>query len=234
MSIPPENSLPVLSVVIPVLNEAAVLPSLLATLKRQLACVNFVVEVIFVDGASVDNSAELIRAQGYSCVHSERGRAQQMNAGAAQASAGKIIFLHADSDLADGGLNAVVAALGTKHWGRFDVRISGDAMMFFVIAFCMNWRSRLSGIATGDQGIFVRRASFEKAGGFPNQALMEDIALSVRLRKLSSPACLKLKVCTSGRRWQQRGIWRTIFLMWRLRFTYWLGASPQKLAKRYE
>jgi hypothetical protein len=106
--------------------------------------------------------------------------------------------------------------------------------MFLVIAFCMNWRSRLTGIATGDQGIFVKRAMFEQLGGFPNQALMEDIALSAGLRKLSSPACLALKISTSGRRWEKGGVWKTIFLMWRLRFMYWLGVSPNKLVKRYD
>jgi rSAM/selenodomain-associated transferase 2 len=225
---------PALSVVIPVLNEAPGLALLCSTLRSQLAIAGHGIELIFVDGGSTDGSVETITAQGFPCLRSSRGRAKQMNLGAGAASASYLLFLHADSELPDTALDDVICVLDKELWGRFDVRISGAAKMFGVIAFFINWRSRLSGIATGDQGIFVRRNVFEAVGGFLDQPLMEDIALSARLRKLSAPACLRVKITTSGRRWQRRGIWRTILLMWRLRFMYWLGASPQSLAKRYE
>ncbi|WP_318261550.1 TIGR04283 family arsenosugar biosynthesis glycosyltransferase [Zhongshania marina] len=228
------SSIPALSVVIPVLNEAQVLPELLAVLHQQISNSDYPLEVIFVDGGSTDNSRQLICEQGFDCLQSERGRARQLNVGAAAARADNLLFLHADSSVADGGFEAVLVALENHLWGRFDLRISGNSVMFLVIAFCMNWRSRLTGIATGDQGIFVKRAMFEQLGGFPNQALMEDIALSARLRKLSPPVCLALKISTSGRRWEKGGVWKTIFLMWRLRFMYWLGVSPNKLVKRYD
>lgn len=231
----PEKARPLaLSVVVPVLNEALELPQLCEDLHKQIANTVHSVEVIFVDGGSVDGSPELIAAQGFRCVSSECGRARQMNAGAAVAAGQAILFLHADSELPDTGMDAVITALDARLWGRFDIRISGKAKMFAVIAFFINWRSRLSGIATGDQGIFVRRAAFERVGGFPDQALMEDIAMSAMLRKISAPVCLRLKITTSGRRWERRGIWSTILLMWRLRLLYWLGVSPQSLARRYE
>jgi rSAM/selenodomain-associated transferase 2 len=203
-------------------------------LHRQIADAAHHIELIFVDGGSTDGSVDIILAQGFSCLHSGRGRAKQMNAGAAVATADYLLFLHADCELPDLGMVSVIAALDKQPWGRFDICISGNARMFAVIAFFINWRSRISGIATGDQGIFVRRSIFVGVGGFLDQILMEDIALSATLRKLSAPACLDLKITTSGRRWQRRGIWRTILLMWRLRLMYWLGASPQSLAKRYE
>ena len=231
----PEKARPLaLSVVVPVLNEALELPQLCEDLHKQIANTAHSVEVIFVDGGSVDGSPELIMAQGFRCVSSECGRAKQMNAGAAVAAGPAILFLHADSELPDTGMDAVITALDARLWGRFDISISGKAKMFAVIAFFINWRSRLSGIATGDQGIFVRRAAFERVGGFPDQALMEDIAMSAMLRKISAPVCLCLKMTTSGRRWERRGIWSTILLMWRLRLLYWLGVSPQSLARRYE
>jgi class 3 adenylate cyclase len=126
------------------------------------------------------------------------------------------------------------------HWGRFDVRIvgdgGGDSAMFPVIAALMNLRSRLSGIATGDQAIFVRRALFEQLGGYAEQPLMEDVELCRRLKALpaaGAPACLRERVATSGRRWLSHGVWRTIVLMWRLRWRYWRGASPEQLARLY-
>jgi rSAM/selenodomain-associated transferase 2 len=225
---------PALSVVIPVLNEAPGLTSLCSTLRSQLADTDHSIELIFVDGGSTDGSVETIAGHGFPCLLSGRGRAAQMNLGAAAATANYLLFLHADSDLPDAALDSVISVLDKELWGRFDIHISGDAKMFGVIAFFINWRSRLSGIATGDQGIFVRRSVFNAVGGFLDQTLMEDIALSAALRKLSAPVCLRTKITTSGRRWQHRGIWRTILLMWRLRFMYWRGVSPQSLAKRYE
>jgi len=168
-------------------------------------------------------------------VDAERGRARQMNAGAAAADGEVLLFLHADTQLPADADVAVRAALadGRRAWGRFDVRIAGRAPMLRVVAGLMNLRSRLTGIATGDQAMFVRRQLFQRVGGFPDQPLMEDIELSRRLRALAPPCCLRQRVVTSGRRWETRGVWRTIFLMWRLRWRYWRGESPQALAEAY-
>ena len=160
-----------------------------------------------------------------------------MNAGAAQARADVLLFLHADTRLPPLAdvlvLQAVQRSDKGACWGRFDVRIEGRPRMLRVVAALMNLRSRASGIATGDQAIFITREAFERVGGFPEQALMEDIEISRRLKRLGRPACLRARVCTSGRRWEQRGVWRTIVLMWRLRWRYWRGESPARLAEAY-
>jgi rSAM/selenodomain-associated transferase 2 len=160
-----------------------------------------------------------------------------MNAGAARARASVLLFLHADTRLPPLAdvlvLQAVQRSDKGACWGRFDVRIEGRPWMLRVVAVLMNLRSRASGIATGDQAIFITRGAFERVGGFPEQALMEDIEISRRLKRLGRPACLRARVCTSGRRWEQRGVWRTIVLMWRLRWRYWRGESPARLAEAY-
>ncbi|HQR99630.1 MULTISPECIES: TIGR04283 family arsenosugar biosynthesis glycosyltransferase [unclassified Polaromonas] len=221
-----------LSVVLPVLNEAAGLGDALhalAPLRARGA------ELIVADGGSSDRSAALATAGGAQLVHAPRGRALQMNAGAAQASGDVLLFLHADTVLPDGADALISEALagGSRVWGRFDVAITGRPPMLKLIAALMNLRSRLTGIATGDQAMFMTRAAFEAVGGFPAQPLMEDIEMSRRLLKLSRPACLNAKVQTSGRRWESRGVWRTVLLMWRLRFAYWRGAAPERLADLY-
>jgi rSAM/selenodomain-associated transferase 2 len=157
-----------------------------------------------------------------------------MNAGAAAARGAVLLFLHADTRLpAQADSQVLRAVAGGACWGRFDVRIEGRPAMLRVVATLMNLRSRLSGIATGDQAIFVTREAFEGVGGFPVQPLMEDIEFSRRLKRLGRPACLRARARTSGRRWEQRGVWRTIFLMWRLRWRYWRGESPARLAEAY-
>jgi rSAM/selenodomain-associated transferase 2 len=160
-----------------------------------------------------------------------------MNAGAARARADVLLFLHADTRLPPLAdvlvLQAVQRSDKGACWGRFDVRIEGRPWMLRVVAVLMNLRSRASGIATGDQAIFITREAFERVGGFPEQVLMEDIEISRRLKRLGRPACLRARVCTSGRRWEQRGVWRTIVLMWRLRWRYWRGESPARLAEAY-
>jgi rSAM/selenodomain-associated transferase 2 len=156
-----------------------------------------------------------------------------MNTGAASAKGAALVFLHADTRLPDDADRTILTALQSQHWGRFDVQISGDQWMLPVIAFFINCRSRLTGIATGDQAIFIRRESFAAIGGFPDQLLMEDIELSKRLNNHSRPACLRTRVVTSGRRWLTGGVWSTIWLMWRLRFAYWRGQAPEQLAKLY-
>ena len=221
-----------LSIIVPMLNEAAALPGLLPQLAhwRTRGC-----EVVLVDGGSTDGSAAMARAAGFTVVEAERGRARQMNAGAAQAGGEVLLFLHADTQLpaeADAAVGVALAG-GRRQWGRFDVRISGRAPMLRVVAALMNLRSRLTGIATGDQAMFVRREVFDGIGGFPLQPLMEDIELSCRLLRRTRPACLRARVTTSGRRWEQRGVWRTIVLMWRLRWAYWRGVPAEVLAEAY-
>ena len=219
-----------LAIVVPMLDEAATLPALLVHLAgwRARGC-----EVVLVDGGSRDDSVAMARAAGLRVVVAERGRARQMNAGAQACGGALLLFLHADTRLPEAADAMVRAALAVQAWGRFDVRIDGRPLMLRVVAALMNLRSRLSGIATGDQAIFVRREVFEALGGFPDQPLMEDIELSRRLLRVSRPACLRARVRTSGRRWEQHGVWRTIALMWRLRWAYWRGVPAERLAEAY-
>ncbi len=228
---PTPTDRPFLSIVVPVLNEAATLGAQLAALQELRGRG---AELLLVDGGSSDGTRELARPLVDRLLEAPRGRAVQMNAGA-QASQGEVLlFLHADSRLppaADERLRSALVA--GAAWGRFDVRIDGRHRLLRVVERMMNWRSRLSGIATGDQAIFVRREVFIALGGYPELPLMEDIALSKRLKRLGRPACLRAVVVTSGRRWEQHGVLRTIVLMWRLRASYFLGADPQQLAIRY-
>lgn len=194
-------------------------------------------EVIVVDGGSTDGTPDVCASLADQVLvgpASLRGRARQMNHGAAQASGARLLFLHADTQLPpDVDVLVAQALAGDESWGRFDVRIEGQSRWLPMVAAMMNWRSRATGIATGDQAIFVQRNSFMQVGGFPDQPLMEDIELSRRLRALQAPVCLRQRVVTSGRRWDQRGAWRTIVLMWRLRWMYWRGAPPEQLARLY-
>lgn len=219
-----------LAIVVPMLDEAATLPALLVHLAgwRARGC-----EVVLVDGGSRDDSVEMSRAAGFRVLIAERGRARQMNAGAQACGRALMLFLHADTRLPEAADAMVCAALAVQAWGRFDVHIDGRPRMLRVVAALMNLRSRLSGIATGDQAIFVRRDAFDRIGGFPDQPLMEDVEISRRLRAIGRPACLRARVVTSGRRWDAHGAWRTIRLMWRLRWRYWRGESPQSLAEAY-
>ncbi len=221
-----------LSIIIPTLNEAA---NIGAALTRLQALRAHDIEIIVVDGGSVDATREIAAPLATQLVSCERGRAKQMNAGAKIARGEVLLFLHADSSLptdADAQINRALAQT-PRQWGRFDVAISGEAIMLRVIAWFMNRRSRLTGIATGDQGIFVTRAAFDAVGGFPDQPLMEDVAFSERLLAISKPCCLAARITTSGRRWEQHGVWRTIFLMWRLRWHYWRGADVAALHRLY-
>jgi rSAM/selenodomain-associated transferase 2 len=220
-----------LSIIVPVLNEAAGIEATLralAHLRQQGA------EVIVVDGGSHDDTFHQAQAHASVVLTAPRSRARQMNAGAAKARGEVLLFLHADTQLPPQADRLVLDAIAAGAvWGRFDVRIVGSAWMLRVVAALMNARSRLSGIATGDQALFVRRDTFERIGGFPEQPLMEDIELSKRLRQWARPACLRAQVATSGRRWESRGVWTTILLMWRLRWRYWRGESPERLAEAY-
>jgi len=222
-----------LSVIVPVLNEAAQIEQVL--LRGLAAARSQGVEVIVVDGGSTDDTVQLAAPHADQLLHSTRGRARQMNAGGAAASGDVLLFLHADTLLPEGVFDLLLADMNLtqKVWGRFDVRIAGRSPMFSLIAAMMNLRSRLTGIATGDQAIFVRRTDFEMVGGFLEQDLMEDIEISHRLKRRSRPLCLRGPAITSGRRWEARGVWRTILLMWHLRLLYWLGTPANKLAERY-
>jgi rSAM/selenodomain-associated transferase 2 len=221
-----------LSIIVPMLNEARELPSLLEQLS---SLAREGTETILADGGSNDGCADIAEHAGYMVVRTARGRARQMNAAAALATGDTLLFLHADTRLPQEVKTHITRALADeKHvWGRFDVCISGRPAMLGVISRMMNLRSRLTGIATGDQAIFVTRSAFDSAGGFPDQPLMEDIELSKRLLTLSRPARIAQRVTTSGRRWETRGVWRTIFLMWRLRWDYWRGAPAQRLLEDY-
>ena len=182
------------------------------------------------DGGSSDATARLAAPLADRVIDAPRGRAAQMNKGAAAASGDALLFLHADTRLPPEADRLVGEALRGHAWGRFDVAIDSDDPRLAVIAFFINRRSRLSGIATGDQAIFVRRDAFP---GFAPIALMEDIAFSRAMKQVSPPACLTARVLTSARRWERRGVARTVLLMWRLRYEYWRGADPDELARRY-
>ncbi len=224
-------ALPAVSLIVPVLNEAATLPAALPHLRRwqDQGC-----EVIIVDGGSTDATHRVLQGSGITRLTSSPGRARQQNAGAAAANGNLLVFLHVDTRLPDNAFEAMQTALERGHeWGRFDVDIHGRSIWLPLIAAMMNRRSRLTGIATGDQALFVSRRRFDEVKGFPEQPLMEDIELSRRLRRLAPPACLRERVITSGRRWDQRGALRTIWLMWRLRWRYWRGESPHALARHY-
>lgn len=192
-------------------------------------------EIIVVDGGSTDESRKLADPYVDQLLTSNAGRAQQMNTGAAMAGGDILLFLHIDTLLPEDGLAAITQAVrpDEKVWGRFDVRLSGNQQSFRMIETMMNWRSRLSGIATGDQAIFVARTLFQRVHGFSDIPLMEDVELCRRLKKVRSPICLSQRVITSSRRWEMGGVFKTIILMWRLRLAYWLGADPARLARQY-
>ena len=216
-----------LTVIVPALNEA---PGIVACLERLAPLRARGHEVIVVDGGSSDATPRLAAPHCDRVLQAPRGRAAQMNAGAAAARGDALVFLHADTRLPPEADRLVAEALAAHAWGRFDVAIDSDDPRLAVIAFFINRRSRLTGIATGDQAIFVRRDAFP---GFPPIALMEDVAFSRAMKRVSPPACLASRVVTSARRWERRGVARTVLLMWRLRYDYWRGTDPDELARRY-
>jgi rSAM/selenodomain-associated transferase 2 len=218
------------SIIIPTLNEEKAIEgclSALQTLRKEC-------EIIVVDGDSIDNTRILAAPLADKVITSALGRSKQMNSGARQATRDVLIFLHADTCLPENALQLIQQKLcDSGKWGRFDIQLSGKHFMLKVIAQMMNWRSRLTGIATGDQVIFVTRPAFEEAGHYPEINLMEDITLCKALTKISPPICLKTKVISSGRRWELNGIYKTILLMWSLRLRYFFGTDPQMLAVLY-
>jgi rSAM/selenodomain-associated transferase 2 len=220
-----------LSIVMPVLDEAAEIEAALSALASYRLRG---VEVIVVDGGSRDATPDLARPLADRVTAAARGRSLQMNAGAGAAQGDVLLFLHADTRLPENADRLVLDGLARSGctWGRFDVRFDGGGLLR-VVAAMMNLRSRLTGIATGDQALFVTRAAFERVGGFPAIALMEDVALSVRLKRFGRPCALRARVTTSARRWRKHGTLRTVLLMWRLRLRFFLGADPAKLARAY-
>jgi rSAM/selenodomain-associated transferase 2/rSAM/selenodomain-associated transferase 1 len=222
-----------LTIIIPVLNERSVIASILASLApfRERG-----VEVVVVDGGSKDGTLAAAGLGADELVVGPSGRARQMNAGAAAAHAPVLLFLHADSELPDSADESILKGLAAtgREWGRFDVRIEGSSRWLPFVAWLMNLRSRLTGIATGDQAMFVTRRAFDALGGFPDQALMEDVELSSRLLRRGRPLCLRPPVVTSGRRWVSCGVRRTIVLMWWLRLLYFFGVAPDRLARLYQ
>ncbi len=223
-----------LSVIIPALNEANNIRRTLLPLQalRQEGH-----EIILCDGGSEDDTKRQAQTLVDKLLDAPRGRAHQMNAGAAVATGNLLLFLHADTLLPDNAAQAIAAAAdgGTRPcWGRFDVRLSGRQPLLRLVEWMMNQRSRITGIATGDQGMFIQRTLFHQIGGFPPLALMEDITLSRTLKRHAAPICLRAKVTTSSRRWEEQGIVSTIFLMWRMRLAYFFGACPQRLAHAYQ
>ncbi len=221
-----------LSVIIPVLNEAQRIVPLLETLRS--GC-DGDQEVIVVDAASSDGSATLARPLADRVISTSAGRALQMNAGARIATGEVLLFLHADTTPPPDFALAIERGLRQqgRGWGRFDVRLSGHSLLLRVVEALMNWRSRASGIATGDQAIFCRRGLFEQVGGFPDIGLMEDIVLSSHLKRVVDPVCLRERVTVSSRRWERDGILRTVLLMWGLRLAFALGVDPAKLSRIY-
>jgi rSAM/selenodomain-associated transferase 2 len=221
-----------LSIVIPALDEADNLAQLLPALAAE--CPD--AEVLVVDGGSRDRTAAVVaRHPATHLVAGVRGRARQMNAGAARSRGDTLLFLHADTRLPAGAAQAIADALADPAvvGGRFDVRFDAARPAFRMIAAVMNLRSRLSGISTGDQALFVRRGTFEALGGFADIALMEDVELSRRLRRAGHLACLRLRVTTSSRKWAREGVVRTVLLMWALRLAYWGGVAPDRLHRWY-
>jgi len=237
-----------ISIVIPALNEALNLPLLLSDIEQAIThCQPSSIEVIVVDGGSSDNTQALAEASAIArFIRAERGRARQCLAGV-QASSGDLLwFVHADSRLSSDCLQALLALAETSRakalspsedpnpiWGRFDIGFNVAQYRFLVLAWFINQRSRWSGIATGDQGIFVSRSLLQQVGGLADIPLMEDVALSQSLKEIQKPYCLSATLISSPRRWQNNGFIRTVLLMWMIRFAYFAGVSPERLAQFY-
>ena len=221
------------SIIIPVLNDGQVLAGLLESLQSLRTQGH---EILVVDGGSDDNPQVLCEGRVDKFLKSPKGRARQMNYAAMNASGDVLWFVHADTSLdAQVCMQTVLSLMvSDRVWGRFDVRLSGNDWRLRVVEKMMNLRSRLTGIATGDQGIFIRRDAFEQLQGFPDIALMEDVAMSRLLKRLSAPLVSSETITTSSRRWETQGVCKTILLMWTLRLGYALGLSPERLEKYYK
>lgn len=221
-----------LSIIIPTFNEQKNIRDLLRLLQPVRDCG---AELIVVDGGSTDSSCEVAEPLCDHLIHSERGRAMQMNAGAAIANGELLWFLHADSIPSDAVFDRLqkICDSGEHIWGRFNISMSGSHFLLKIVAFMMNIRSWVTGIATGDQGIFIHRNLFEEVNGFSNISLMEDISMCSELKKIKMPFCCREKLVTSSRKWEEKGVFRTIVLMWWIRFAYAMGRNPKKLHQQY-
>ena len=219
-----------LSIIIPVRNEASHLPSLLNALQKRKSDNT---EVIVVDGCSEDDTLNVICQRKNRILRSEPGRAQQMNTGARHAKGEYLWFLHADSKVDFDFESIIESGLKNKKWGWFNVRLSNTKIIFRVIESMMNYRSKITSVATGDQGIFIHKNIFIEQGLFPSIALMEDVKFSKKIRSSESPFISDTPLETSARRWEENGPIRTIFKMWTLRLLFFIGASPNWLNKQY-
>ena len=220
-----------LSFIIPTLNEEAFIRSCLEPLQHYRENGH---EVILADGGSTDSTMEIAKPLVDRIIPGERGRARQMNAGAAAAAGDVYLFVHADTQLGTGIGDLLTERIRTaRAWGRFNIRLSGSHPLLRIIEIFMNLRSRITGIATGDQVIFITRTLFQERGGFPEVPIMEDVEMSARLLRVCRPVCLREKVVTSSRRWERNGIIRTVLKMWYLRMIYFCGADPESLARKY-
>ena len=225
--------MPRLAIIVPVYNEEKTLE--LALEQFHHLDMQKDDELLFVDGGSTDNTRQMILDAGFRCLQSEKGRAQQMNVGARNTESEIILFLHIDTSLCSSNISNIKKTYKQGFLsGRFNIKLSNSKLTYRIISFFINIRSCLTKVSTGDQGIFVARHTFEKIGGFPNIPLMEDIALSKQLKKVGEVACLQTKLITSSRRWEQHGVFKTTILMWKLRYLYWRGATPERLAKMYK
>lgn len=220
-----------ISIIIPVLNEEKNIHRFLSSLTQYKDRGH---EIILVDGGSTDNTTSIAEPMVTHCITSEAGRAKQMNTGAKTSKGDILLFLHADTLLPNNADLFIQESLTDKQWGRFNVQLTSDHFAFRVIEYMINLRSRITGIATGDQALFITKDTFNRVGCYPDIKLMEDICISKNLLKHSRPACLKQKVITSSRRWEKHGILRTVFLMWSLRLRFFLGANPEDLAAEYQ
>ncbi|MDG2087598.1 MAG: TIGR04283 family arsenosugar biosynthesis glycosyltransferase [Arenicellaceae bacterium] len=220
----------VISVIIPVLCEVENISTLRQSthMFRSLG-----IEVIIVDGGSDDGTQELVRAFADNFISAPLGRAKQLNAGAASAKGEVLLFLHADTNISNEAFVQARDRIGSSEWGRFDVRIDNSKWFYRIVEYMINLRSRITGIATGDQAIFVRKSLFYDIGGFADIPLMEDVEISRRLKQRARPVCLKQKVVTSARYWEKHGLFTSVLRMWSIRFAYWVGCSPERLYKRY-
>lgn len=218
------------SIIIPCLNEAGSLNHALNHLLSSIQDLSEV-EIIVCDGGSVDETLQQAGNYPVLVLNACTGRALQMNTGAQKASGKWLLFLHSDTQLPNNWMHLVEQC--QSDWGRFDVRLSGHHRLFRIIEKAMNLRSRITSVATGDQVLFFRRDFYTQLGGFPEIPLMEDIAMSKKARLSTSPCCIREPVITSSRRWEQKGILRTILLMWSLRFAYWIGIRPETLHRWY-
>jgi len=224
--------MPSISIIVPVLNEATCLNSLLVQLEDWR---NDKDEVIFVDGGSEDASRNMILASGFRLIKSELGRAKQLKQGAMSAKGDVLWFLHADSDISEISRESLLSHTHNESfWGFFKINISDRALIFRIIAFCMNCRARCTRVATGDQGIFVSKSLFMKVGAYPDIKLMEDIELSCSLKHRAAPTILRGPINTSARRWRANGVVQTILLMWVLRMGWFLGCSDRTIRRLYD